>query len=40
MGRDCLVEAGKGSRNASECPGEGFCDFEKNAVKGMYGRCE
>ena len=24
MGRDCLVEAGKGSRNASERPGEGF----------------
>ena len=40
MGRDCLVEAGKGFRNASERPGEGFCDFEKNAVKRMYGRCE
>ena len=40
MGRDCLVEAGKGSRNASERPGEGFCDSEKNAVKRMYGRCE
>ena len=40
MGRECLVEAGKGFRNASEHPGEGFCDFEKNAVKGMYVRCE
>ena len=40
MGRDCLVEAGKGFRNASERPGEGLCDFEKNAVKRMYGRCE
>ena len=40
MGRDCLVEAGKGFRNASERPGEGFCDFEKNAVNRMYGRCE
>ena len=40
MGRECLVEAGKVFRNASERPGEGFCDFEKNAVKRMYGRCE
>ena len=40
MGGECLVEAGKVFRNASERPGEGLCDFEKNAVKRMYGRCE
>ena len=33
MGGECLVEAGKVFRNASERPGEGLCDFEKNAVK-------
>ena len=35
MGRGCLVEAGKCSRNASECPQVGFCDSEKNAVNWM-----
>ena len=40
MGGECLVEAGKVFRNASERPGEGLCDFEQKAVKRMYGRCE
>ena len=33
-------EAGKFSRNASKCPGEGFGDFQKNTVNIAARRCE
>ena len=39
MGRDCLVEAGKGSRNASERPGEGFLPPDGNTGSGTLTHC-